>query len=793
MPKPGDSITTEFVTSAASTGAATNADSLPTAALARNGTDDGTVTVTVTNIDAGRYKAAWTIPVGYAAGDEVVLIASATIGGTAAKAKVWEAQLDTKRFADVIDANGDISAKLGAAGQQTVIQLIEHTNKAYLVRTDGSGADGLSVATAYTSVHTAATTASGVAGSEIVVGPGTFTETSNVALAQYGRLIGAGTDRTLIANASTVNSSIVVLASNSLVSGLQVQGTAGASNFQYAIGDNGSTIANAVVCDFHGGADSDGAYLAGTNSTARFYRCIFTSDWDCAALQQNTGIVAEFFNCYFRTVGPNAESANISSTINVAAGNTLRAYDSHIVNTATNVNTSRTTKVVLAGGSTTAGGGARIELYNTTIETNLSSTETVRHIQVGINATVLLQNCTYDPGKVALDLSITGTPTGGTFGLTVVNGLGSQTATINYNDNAAAVQADLQALSNVGAGKVIASGGTLPGGTITLVFDASLGPVTLTTSSAALTGGASPAAVVGTLIVQNCPINQAGQIAAGVLATNAIGQIVTATWTDLTGSSDFGTNNSIGKLFVTNLDTNVGSRPTAAQNATAIWQDLTAGSDFTTAGSIGKLITTNLDTNVASRLASSSYSVSGIVTAIWQDLTSSADFTTNGSIGKLLSGYTTPPTVAQIATGIFTDTTAGDFTTAASLGKLVNQWTAMVNATPAFTTSALANAPAGGGGTGGSAGDGNTPVNENTGGAGNLLAQQNGHGIGECSIKAYVASEWAANPLTATLRAQAWSKDDGTWATVMMLNSGVTYTFVFDAAGFVIQTVNVTV
>lgn len=96
MPKPGDSITTEFITEA-STGAATNADSLPTAILARNGSDDGAVTVTVTNIDAGRYKAALTIPGGYSSGDNLGLIASYAVSAVAKKQKVWEAQLDTQQ------------------------------------------------------------------------------------------------------------------------------------------------------------------------------------------------------------------------------------------------------------------------------------------------------------------------------------------------------------------------------------------------------------------------------------------------------------------------------------------------------------------------------------------------------------------------------------------------------------------------------------------------------------------------------------------------------------------------
>src|SRR5260370_18852434 len=56
-------------------------------------------------------------------------------------------------------------------------------------------------------------------------------------------------------------------------------------------------------------------------------------------------------------------------------------------------------------------------------------------------------------------LTITGGPTGGTFTLT----FGSQTtATINWNDSAATVQTRLQALSSIGAGNALVTGGPGP-------------------------------------------------------------------------------------------------------------------------------------------------------------------------------------------------------------------------------------------------------------------------------------------------------------------------------------------
>lgn len=76
---PGDTYTEGFSTSGSS--GAANADSTPTVALYRNGTVDGAVTVTVANVATGAYKLSCTIPVGYAAGDEITFLVVAVVGG----------------------------------------------------------------------------------------------------------------------------------------------------------------------------------------------------------------------------------------------------------------------------------------------------------------------------------------------------------------------------------------------------------------------------------------------------------------------------------------------------------------------------------------------------------------------------------------------------------------------------------------------------------------------------------------------------------------------------------------
>jgi hypothetical protein len=95
-------------------------------------------------------------------------------------------------------------------------------------------------------------------------------------------------------------------------------------------------------------------------------------------------------------------------------------------------------------------------------------------------------------------LTITGTPTGGTFTLTYA---GQTTATIAFNAAAAAVQSALEALSNIAVGDVVCAGGALPGTPVTITFGGSLAGADvaqITAASGGLTGGTTPTATVTT-------------------------------------------------------------------------------------------------------------------------------------------------------------------------------------------------------------------------------------------------------------------------------------------------------
>lgn len=94
-------------------------------------------------------------------------------------------------------------------------------------------------------------------------------------------------------------------------------------------------------------------------------------------------------------------------------------------------------------------------------------------------------------------ITITGSPTGGTYTLTYS---GQTTSAIAYNATASTVQAALRALSNIGANDVTCTGGPHPGTAIVATFGGDLAgaDVAEMTATSSLTGGTTPAVTVTT-------------------------------------------------------------------------------------------------------------------------------------------------------------------------------------------------------------------------------------------------------------------------------------------------------
>lgn len=100
------------------------------------------------------------------------------------------------------------------------------------------------------------------------------------------------------------------------------------------------------------------------------------------------------------------------------------------------------------------------------------------------------------PADAVQTLTVSGTPTGGTFQLAFQ---GQTTAAIAYNATAADVQTALLALSNLDSGDVTATGGPLPGTPVVLTFGGRYAGADVSQVMAvgvALTGGTDPTAVV---------------------------------------------------------------------------------------------------------------------------------------------------------------------------------------------------------------------------------------------------------------------------------------------------------
>lgn len=98
----------------------------------------------------------------------------------------------------------------------------------------------------------------------------------------------------------------------------------------------------------------------------------------------------------------------------------------------------------------------------------------------------------YDPDNASFTVTVTGSPTGGTFTLLVAVGTDApvESGTIAHNAAGATVQTALQAMPNVGAGNATVTGA----GPYTVTFPAALAraDVSVTLGTNALTGGTTP-------------------------------------------------------------------------------------------------------------------------------------------------------------------------------------------------------------------------------------------------------------------------------------------------------------
>ncbi len=171
----------------------------------------------------------------------------------------------------------------------------------------------------------------------------------------------------------------------------------------------------------------------------------------------------------------------------------------------------------------------------------------------------------------------------------------------------------------------------------------------------AIIGSAVVGGITGKAVLKNFRV-VAAELVAGYPVADTVklaGQVVTAA-AGVTFPTSVASPTNITAGTITTVTT-VTNQLTAAQIATGVWQDTTAG-DFTTASSIGK----SLYTSGAVPGAAGGLFIAGTNAATTVNIT--------GTITTVTT-VTNQLTAAQIATGVWQDTTAGDFTVASSIGK----------------------------------------------------------------------------------------------------------------------------
>lgn len=115
-------------------------------------------------------------------------------------------------------------------------------------------------------------------------------------------------------------------------------------------------------------------------------------------------------------------------------------------------------------------------------------------------------------------ITISGSPTGGTFSVSVTAGGSTQTATPAFNATGSTVATALQALSNVGSGNLLVSGAA--GGPYTVTAPAAYS-CAIAVSGASLTGGTSPAATAAEVPKDILTVTGASASAAALVVKSA--------------------------------------------------------------------------------------------------------------------------------------------------------------------------------------------------------------------------------------------------------------------------------
>lgn len=223
------------------------------------------------------------------------------------------------------------------------------------------------------------------------------------------------------------------------------------------------------------------------------------------------------------------------------AAETASDSDAHAVGFSAYGNRTETQTVTISG--TPTGGTFKLSWGGQTTST-IAYNAAASTVQTALNALSSVPAAAGGTNEVQT-ATITGTPTGGTFTLTYS---GQTTGAIAFNAAASVVQTALIALSNIGPGDVTVTGSA--GGPYTVTFGGTLAATdvaAMTASGASLTGGTSPGVTIATPTagVANTPnVTVSGSaggpytISYGALLNNKNVAQISADYSGLTGGTN---------------------------------------------------------------------------------------------------------------------------------------------------------------------------------------------------------------------------------------------------------------
>jgi hypothetical protein len=239
------------------------------------------------------------------AGGAVTL--DADLPAVSADAIAGDSDASTALAANVANLDATVSSR--STAQETAREAYGVSGTVWHVSTAGndSTGDGLSWATAYATLTEAASVMA--AGDMIRLGAGVFAITAGIAPAAHSAIVGQGIDTTTISSAVD-GTPLIQLVDGLLVQDLTILSTADSTHTCFPIGCNFTAFNGAVLRRVKTVCFSDGLYMHPTGACSfNAYDCLFVSQDDAVNIDAGSNsVTADFYDCTLVSVGLSSQT-----------------------------------------------------------------------------------------------------------------------------------------------------------------------------------------------------------------------------------------------------------------------------------------------------------------------------------------------------------------------------------------------------------------------------------------------------------------------------------------------------